>query len=522
MTTSNIYPVNQGNIGAYVDDVGTYPFVAILTSGYVYDDAHEDLADVVSAEISGTGYSRVTISGVTFTTTDGVSTLEADDFTFAALTDTAIDGCIIASDQGVDSASPVVCHLAFSPTDRTSEAVPFDLPAGVLVTYENADPDVATVAGVSPDSTGDVPAATLATALGVEISGVAVPALNTGSPYDVLRQNDAGSALEWVGNAVPSFIYNSSGSQAGFRYNNWADLMTAVAAADQPKEILFEQDETIPTTGMPTDGWHLNGARLTSDDTGVPADRPIVTFPDGCKLDPAGLGLLLGDTVTLRSDSTSPVITLDSTGIQVVNLGDLVMMMSTAEVFIYCNNAGGVFIVSLGSVSSLRTISSYNTATGASETGSDHPVIGFNAGALNLVTTTHASAYIEAETVEGAANVTFSHNHAWPDSYETKITAASQTGISGSVLYDKKPGATSMVFTQTTTGHWTVADGSSVADTLDEVGSRLSDVEDPATIAYTPNNGTHWVDTDPANVQDALDRMASLLYTLNSNTAIPS
>ena len=311
----------------------------------------------------------------------------------------------------------------------------------------------------------------------LKVAGDSFPRVHL-TPQGEVKVGD-GTAAPTPGGGAREFIYNSSGDQEGVRYNTWADLMTAVTAADQPKSILFEQDESIPVTGMPAAGWNLNGARLISDDTGVPADRPIITFPDGCKIDPAGIGLVLADTITLRSDSTSPVITLDSAGIQPVNLGDVVMMMATAEVFIYCNNASGVFIVSLGAVSSLRTITSYNSATGASETGSDHPVVGFNAGTLSLVTTTHASAYIEAETVEGAANVTFSHNHAWPDAYKANILAAGQTGISGSVLVDKQPGATSMEYTQTTTGHWTLADGSTLAATLDEIGSRLDALENP-------------------------------------------
>jgi photosystem II stability/assembly factor-like uncharacterized protein len=38
--------------------------------------------------------------------------------------------------------------------------------------------------------------------------------------------------------------------------------------------------------------------------------------------------------------------------------------------------------------------------------------------------------------------------------------------------------------------------------------------------AYTPANPAHWV-TPPTTIIDAIDRMAALLYTLNSNTAIP-
>jgi hypothetical protein len=38
---------------------------------------------------------------------------------------------------------------------------------------------------------------------------------------------------------------------------------------------------------------------------------------------------------------------------------------------------------------------------------------------------------------------------------------------------------------------------------------------------YTPATSTNWADPAPTTVQQALDRMAALLFTLNSNTAIP-
>lgn len=41
------------------------------------------------------------------------------------------------------------------------------------------------------------------------------------------------------------FVFNSSGSQSGNRYNTWADLVTALSTIDTPKRITFEQTETL-------------------------------------------------------------------------------------------------------------------------------------------------------------------------------------------------------------------------------------------------------------------------------------
>ena len=78
-TTITPYPINVGEWKSLAEAHGTYPLKALLVSGYVYDDAHEDVADVVGDEISGSGYARVSLTGVAWTTTDDDSDLEADD-----------------------------------------------------------------------------------------------------------------------------------------------------------------------------------------------------------------------------------------------------------------------------------------------------------------------------------------------------------------------------------------------------------------------------------------------------------
>lgn len=40
-------------------------------------------------------------------------------------------------------------------------------------------------------------------------------------------------------------------------------------------------------------------------------------------------------------------------------------------------------------------------------------------------------------------------------------------------------------------------------------------------VAYTPGDSSKWASPAPTTTQQALDRMASLLYTLNTSTAIP-
>lgn len=154
------------------------------------------------------------------------------------------------------------------------------------------------------------------------------------------------------GFASTSFIYNSSGVQEGTRYNDWADLMTAVGdiAYGGTRSILFEQDETIPTAGMPVDGWDLNGAGFT----GVPGSSPsagtskVITFPDGCKLKNPGVEFLAHGLI-FHSTSTSWVVDLGGTGRSIYLTNDALICSQQAAFFRVSATSGLVlFSIRLG------------------------------------------------------------------------------------------------------------------------------------------------------------------------------
>lgn len=71
------------------------------------------------------------------------------------------------------------------------------------------------------------------------------------------------------------FIFKSTGSQIGNRYNSWSALMTAVTKQEGFKTILFEQDETIPAGA-----WNLDYVTLRGNSQEYNAGGYTLTFGD--------------------------------------------------------------------------------------------------------------------------------------------------------------------------------------------------------------------------------------------------
>lgn len=73
-----------------------------------------------------------------------------------------------------------------------------------------------------------------------------------------------------------TFIFNSSGGQAGNRYNSWSDLMTAKTGQEGSILIQFEQNETIPAGAWNLDYCALYGNGLAYNTGGI-----TLTWPTG-------------------------------------------------------------------------------------------------------------------------------------------------------------------------------------------------------------------------------------------------
>lgn len=97
--------------------------------------------------------------------------------------------------------------------------------------------------------------------------------------------------------AYDVFIYKSTGSQTGNRYNSWSDLMTAITKQEGAKTIQFEQDETIPSGS-----WNIDYVTLKGNGLEYNAGGYTITFGDSTTisswLNPAFNSLLLKSTST--------------------------------------------------------------------------------------------------------------------------------------------------------------------------------------------------------------------------------
>lgn len=110
--------------------------------------------------------------------------------------------------------------------------------------------------------------------------------------------------------AVPitSFIYNSSGGTGPARYDDWADLMTAIGAVDGPYAIQFEQVETIPSGTWDLTLGTLNGNGVAATNGGIYA-----VLDEGCEF--VGSGSLNVDKgFGLLQSGSTPSLPLGGTG----------------------------------------------------------------------------------------------------------------------------------------------------------------------------------------------------------------
>jgi hypothetical protein len=174
-------------------------------------------------------------------------------------------------------------------------------------------------------------------AYGAGWNGDTTTAPSKNAVYDKIQTLAGGSQTYSV------FVYNSSGSQSGNRFNTFSDLMTATAAQEGPKVVIIEQDETIPTTGMPLAGWNFDYTEFRGNGKSYNQGGFTVTFPTGVLISSWTFGII--DSLRFRSTSTSPIWTTASGFLLQINIQ--AELWTTTAPFIQ-NTGGGQCILSLG------------------------------------------------------------------------------------------------------------------------------------------------------------------------------
>ena len=147
---------------------------------------------------------------------------------------------------------------------------------------------------------------------------------------------DAATPYWTRNNTSHQFIYNSSGSQGGNRFNDWSDLMTALTGEEGPKIILFEQDETIPSGSWDLTDVTLRGNRLDSGSGGF-----TVTVPTGVTFSSWRNGEL--DGIHFSSTSSSAIVAITN-GYVFNILNNASIKSSTAAIFSHSGSGQVVFV----------------------------------------------------------------------------------------------------------------------------------------------------------------------------------
>lgn len=154
-----------------------------------------------------------------------------------------------------------------------------------------------------------------------------------------------------------TFVYNSSGSQSGNRYNSWSDLMTALTLQAGSKRIIFEQNETIPAGA-----WNLDYTTLVGNGQAYDQGGYTLTFPTGVTLSSWITPALEG--ISVKSTSNAPIITYAGGFLLQANVQ--VRMESTTAEFIK-NTGGGQCIIKFDGGSTIVDggYEFFNTTAGA-------------------------------------------------------------------------------------------------------------------------------------------------------------
>jgi hypothetical protein len=112
----------------------------------------------------------------------------------------------------------------------------------------------------------------------------------------------------WLTAPYANYVYNTSVAPGGSRFDDWSDLMDAIALISGPKSITFEQNETIPAGA-----WDLHGVTLSGNFLPVGGGAVVVTFAEGATISDT-TNMSVREGLLLTTESSSPVVTITGPG----------------------------------------------------------------------------------------------------------------------------------------------------------------------------------------------------------------
>lgn len=264
-------------------------------------------------------------------------------FTYTGKTSTSFTGVTRGADDTDPKAHParaLVVHVA-SAADISAAAGATELDDLTDVdTSGAADGEVLTY---DSGTSSWVPAAASTVAALDDLTDVDVAAAVTGDRLVYDGSEWGPEPAEYV-----QFVYNSSGGQAGNRFNDWSDLMGVLGALAGPKLILFEQDETIPAGA-----WDLDNVELRGNGKEYNAGGYTLTFGDSTTISSWENPKV--NSMRLLSTSTTGAVwsPVGATSLQIESLAHV---HSTTEPFI-SHSGAGPFVISMRNSARWRLLS---------------------------------------------------------------------------------------------------------------------------------------------------------------------
>ena len=207
------------------------------------------------------------------------------------------------------------------------------------------DTDIARLANTSGTNTGDQDLSGKQDTL---VSGTNIKTINGGS---VLGSGDIPIIIPDP--AYSQYIYNSSGSQAGNRYNTWTDLYDTIRASNNGSycQVTIEQNENIAIgTNAVFDGITFagNGTPAIAGGLMLAITSGNISSFDNLRV-VAGLGFVSTSSSPLFSVSSgSPTVYLQENAGMGSFVSEMFNVSGTANLVIIMEGASGVFGAALG------------------------------------------------------------------------------------------------------------------------------------------------------------------------------
>lgn len=159
-----------------------------------------------------------------------------------------------------------------------------------------------------------------------------VPYPSGGDPLQFLGLDPMGDPA-WLTAPYANYLFNSSGAQAGNRFNDWSDLMAAVALVEGPKTITFEQDDSIPAGAYDLSNITFRGNFLPLGAGGL-----FIELEEG---------VTFTDVTQFRLDGGIGLVNTSSAPNYVVGNGDFVIVAASGNSG-YASSAAPVFVIEAG------------------------------------------------------------------------------------------------------------------------------------------------------------------------------